>query len=106
MAVDMQASHAPTWIAPVAAVGGLLFSAGCAWWQARRDRTAFLETGRFPSRDVSWPEVILFLLAVIGPIAALKTVNDHKPAAAALALSLAALVSQLLLLPRCRGRVG
>ena len=95
----MPSSNAPTWVAPVAAASGLLFSAGCAWWQARRDRREFRARGIFPSREVRWPELLLFVVAVVGPIAAFKLPSSALP------LSLAALLSQLWLLRRLGGRV-
>ncbi len=101
----MPSSNTLTWVAPVAAVSGLLFSVGCAWWQARRDRREFLARGTLPSREVSWRELLLFLLAVVGPIAAFKTSNGSGLLSTSLALSLAALVSQLWLLRRVGGRV-
>ena len=95
----------PPWVTPAAALSGVLLSAGCAWWQVRRDKREFQRTGSIPFRDVSWLELIIFLVAIIGPLAALKTMNDHRQGFVPLSLCLAALGSQAFLLPRTRGRI-
>jgi hypothetical protein len=93
------------WVAPLVALLSLLVSAGCWWWQIRRDRKKGVTT---PPKD-SWLDTFLIMGACILPVVSLSLLKDDREGGAepilALPLASAALVCQAFMATKIKGRV-
>jgi hypothetical protein len=72
--VNESAQHA--WVKPVSVLTALVVSLLCAWWQIRRDRKQASQDG-VPRRSDTWLSLLVFLVAVIGPLFGLKEMGSQ-----------------------------